>query len=174
MSRTLTIPQGQAKNLIALAKGYEEEAAGRLLYRQEGQNCIVDSGYITGSGTETSLTEDSEALEVVGEFLQRNPEWDQAPYHTHTQKTVDEHGECFAQNWSHRDMKNIERESRGDSDYMAVLATPETILVEGMDSPNINVLQDQASTRYNEPVNEALDKIADDLDYTEDWNFTEH
>lgn len=174
MNRTLTIPQGQAKNLIAFAKGYEEEISGRLLYRQEGEECIVDSGYITGSGTETSLTEDNEALDVVRTFLQRNPDWEQAPYHTHTQKTVDKHGDYFAQNWSAQDMENIKRESSRDQDYMAVLATPETILVEGRDNPELNVLQHKDSTQYEEPVNESLDIIADELGYTEDWDLTRY
>ncbi len=174
MTRTFTIPQGQAKKLIAFAKAYEEEVAGRLLYRQEGNKCIVDGGYLTGSGTETSLSEDDEALEVVQTFLNRNPDWNQAPYHTHTRKTIDRHGDHFEQNWSQQDRDQIEEGMRRDPEYMAVLATPEAILVDGTDNPELKVLQSQEETSYNEAVGDSLDKIADELGYEEDWDLTEY
>jgi len=175
MGRTLNIPQKTAQYMHSLANQFEEEVAGRLLYRQEGNEAMVDTAYITGTGTETCLNEDNDSLEVIRDLLNDNPDWSQAPFHTHTNKTVDKHGEYFAYNWSRQDLSQIEQGIARDHNYMAVLVTPEKILVEGADNPDVYISQGQSL--YREPVLDALEQTEDKLGYDrtlEDLDLTEY
>lgn len=168
MARTVLLPKDIESRLYALT-GIVEEVNGILLYRNQADYCPIETVFVTGVGNEGNVRSVPERMRIANEFLKNNPNYDFVKFHTHSVGTIARFGKYYATNFSQRDIECIEEQIRQNRTYMALLITPETKILKGIDNPgletidNIPVLQKRGSA-----IIESLNLIARNLGYNID------
>lgn len=70
MPRKILLPKELNERLQALTR-IEEEVNGVLLYQQAGENCFVDTIYMTAVGTEGHVQAQEDRMAVINKFFCR-------------------------------------------------------------------------------------------------------
>lgn len=165
MARKVLLPrelEGRLDNLTALT----EEVDGILLYRRQNDYCPIEALFMTGVGSAGHVQAQPERMEVANEFFRRNPDYQFIKFHTHSKGTIDRFGQYYARHFSQGDIDGIKEQLRYDRDFMAMLVTPETKLLNGIANPELLVVND--FPRYqnrSQVVNQSLKVIAGNLGY---------
>ena len=159
MSRKIILPSELNLRLDSLSS-LEQEIVGVLFYRQKEDFCPIEYLFIMGRGEEDFVMDDKERLEVANQFLKENEEYHFIKFHTHSKKTIAKFGDYFAYNFSSGDKDTIKSNLKIDKRYMAMLITPKTIKVEGIDSPELYFFNYPEYSELNQEVNYKLEKIA--------------
>ncbi len=162
MSRIVVLPKDIERRLDTLAI-LDRETNGALLYRQRDDYCVVESLFMTGDGTERHVQSEPRRVEVVNGFLRAYPDYKYVEFHTHTRETIRKHGEYYAKHFSREDRKVIREQLRHDREFIAMLVTPETKLLSGVDNPSLVV--DERYLDRSRYINIILRKIAEGKGY---------
>lgn len=165
MVRVVLLPKDISNRLYNLTQ-LNEEIDGILFYRQQGDYCPIEASFITGVGTEGNVTQLPGRLEVVNEFLDKNPDYKYVQFHTHSKGTIRKYGQYYARNFSEQDYENIHHNLKDDENYMAMLVTSETKILEGIDNPRLNIVDTfNGYSQRKAAIYKALDTIAQNLGY---------
>ena len=165
MTRTVLLPrdiEGRLNNFTELT----QEVDGILLYRRQGDYCPLEQIFMTGVGTEGHVQAHPERMEVANEFFRRNPDYQFVKFHTHSKGTIERFGHYYARHFSQGDIDGIKEQLRDNRNFMAMLVTPETKLLSGIDNPELVVVNDFAGYQNrSQAVSQALKVIAGNLGY---------
>lgn len=165
MTRKVFLPRDIDKKLDNLAS-LTEEVDGILLYRRQGDYCSIEALFMTGVGSAGHVQAQPDRMEVVNEFFSRNPDYQFVKFHTHSRETIKKFGEYYATHFSHGDIDGIKEQLRYDRDFMAMLITPETKLLSGIDNPELRVVNGfQEYQNRSQAVSQSLKVIAENLGY---------
>lgn len=165
MSRKVILPKeldGRLDNLTRLT----EEVNGILLYRQQEDFCPIETLFMTGVGNIGNVQAQPERMEVANEFFQRNPDYKFIKFHTHSKATIQRYGSYYTCHFSQGDIDGIQEQLRYNRDFMAMLITPSTKLLSGIDNPELLIVDN--FPRYqnrNKALDQSLKIIADNLGY---------
>lgn len=140
MPRKIILPRDIEERLRRLTN-MKEETNGVLLYQRDGDECLVDYLYLTAVGSSGRVQAMSDRIKVANEFFQKNSQYKHVKFHTHTRGTVKRFGRYFAQNFSSEDRKGIKEQLMHNEDFIAMLVTPEVLLVSGIDNPTVEVVE---------------------------------
>lgn len=163
MPRTIILPQSIEKRLDQLTS-LKEETNGVLLYEKIDDLCFVDYLYVTGVGTEGQVWSDPSRVKIVDHFFKLNPKYQFIKFHTHTLGTIRSFGEQYAREFSEGDIETIKKQLSHDKEYMAMLVTPETKLISGMDNPQLRIVEQSERCERNHKIIEAkINQIAVDI-----------
>lgn len=161
MSRVIVLPREIEKRLKILTS-LKEESNGVLFYRNREGYCAVESIYMTGVGSEGYVQADSTKVRIINRFLEENPDYRFVKFHTHTKGTLVQFGEKYARQFSKGDISVIKEQFKHDPGFIAMLVTPETILLSGLDNPKLSVVENSETYEQNhENIELSLKKIAD-------------
>lgn len=169
MTRIVILPRELEHRLNNLTN-LVEEVDGTLLYRRLEDYCLIDSIFMMGVGKEGHVQAQPERIKIANEFFKRNPDYRFVKFHTHSKGTIDKFGQYYATNFSAGDIDTFKDMLEDDKEFMAMLVTPTTKLLWGIDNPELVVVDD--SPRYrnrNQAVSEALRVIARNLGYDIDF-----
>ncbi len=165
MTRTIILPT-ELENKLNNLTNLVEEVDGVLLYRRLGDYCPIEALFMTGVGNVEHVRAQPERIKVANEFFRENPDYRFVKFHTHSKGTIDTFGVHYATNFSSGDIDVIKEMLRDDPEFIAMLVTPATKLLCGIDNPKLMVVNN--SPRYrdrNQAVGEALRIIAGNLGY---------
>ncbi len=164
MPRTIVLPKELEQRLYGLTQT-QEESNGVLLYREIQGHCFVEHLFMTGIGTEGNVRAFQERMNVVNEFFRTHPEYKYIKFHVHTKGTIAQHGNYFARNFSAGDRAGTQEQLRHNPEFIALLVTPETILLDAPDTPILHVVNESRNyTRMHEYVAKEIEKAADRLE----------
>ena len=164
MKRIVILPNEIADTLYRLTS-LSDEFSGSLLYRQQGNLCLVETLFGTGSGNEGGVETDRREDEILNTFFREFPDYKSIDVHTHTEETVRTYGEKYSWNFSQGDATTMEAKLRENLDYMAMLVTPDTRILMGRDDPVLRVEDYRDFKMYEKLVSEALVNIRRNLWY---------
>ena len=165
MSRIVVLPRNMERKLDKLT-GLEQEVNGVLFYIEQGGYCPLETLFLTGVGTESHVQSQPERMEIVNEFLKGNPTYQFVKFHTHSKGTIEKFGEYYAQNFSQGDIEGMKRQLEHHRDFIAMLVTPETKLLSGIDNPKLEVVDNFSGyQKKNKAVQSALNVIKRNLGY---------
>lgn len=139
MSRKVLLPRDIERRLDNLT-GLVQEVEGILLYRRQGDYCPLEEIYTLGVGAAGHVRPRPEKSEVADEFFRRNPDYRFVQFHTHSKVTIERSGQYYARHFSQGDIDSIKDNLRQDREFMALLVTPETKLISGIDNPQLLVV----------------------------------
>jgi len=139
MPRKIILPRDIEKRLRVLTM-LKEESNGILLYQSRGDNCYVDSLYLTAIESPGHVQAMPERIKVANEFFARHVEYGCVKFHTHCRGTIKQFGRYYAQHFSEGDREVIKEQLAHDRDFIAMLVTPEVMLVSGIDGQTIEVV----------------------------------
>jgi len=165
MTRKVLLPReidGRLDNLTGLV----EEVDGILLYRRQGDYCPIEALFMTGVGSAGHVQAQPDRMEVANEFFERNPGYQFVKFHTHSKGTIERFGDYYARHFSQGDIDGIKEQLGYDRDFMAMLVTPETKLLSGIDNPELVVVNDfPGYQNRSQAVSQSLKVIAGKLGY---------
>lgn len=165
MVRRILLPGELEKRLDDLTTA-NQEVNGVLFYRQmPNQDCLVDQIFMTGVGSKGHVQALPERVEIVNAFLERFAHYSFIKFHTHSNGTIAEFGRYYAFNFSSSDEKIIETQLRDDPRYMALLVTPETKILRGIDNPKLRVVNQYPDIAKSQAVIQYLQTIAENKGY---------
>jgi hypothetical protein len=165
MTRKVLLPRDINGRLYRLTE-LVEEVNGILLYRRQNESCPLEALFMTGTGSEGHVQAQPDRIEVTNEFFRRNPDYQFVKFHTHSKGTIRTYGKYYAKHFSQGDLSEIKEQLRDDSEFMALLVTPETKLLCGMDNPELRVVDDFPGYRTASPtISGQLRSIARELGY---------
>ena len=165
MARQVFLPRDMETKLNTLT-GLVEEVNGILLYRPKGDCCPLEALFMTGIGSEGHVRSAPKRMEIVNEFFSKNPDYRFIKFHTHSKGTIEKFGNHYAQHFSQGDFDGIQEQLKHDRDFMAMLATPETKILYGIDEPELIVVDNSPIYQNrNRIVSEALNTIARNKGY---------
>jgi hypothetical protein len=165
MVRKVLLPQDMDERLYKLT-GLIEEVNGILLYRRQNESCPLEALFMTGTGSEGHVQAQPDRIEITNEFFRRNPDYQFVKFHTHSKGTIRTCGKYYAKHFSQGDLSGIKEQLRDDSEFMALLVTPETKLLCGMDNPELRVVDGFPGYRAaSQAVSGQLRSIARELGY---------
>ena len=165
MTRTVVLPQELSDRLDKLVMA-KEEINGCLFYRRKQDFCPLEYLFATGIGTEGHVQSAPERIHVVNEFLNINPEYNFVKFHTHSTGTIKEYGDYYAMNFSQGDLAEFKSQFKDNPEYIALLATPKTKLLCGLDNPQLEIVSDfKGFTQRQVDLHDSLQKIAERLGY---------
>lgn len=165
MPRKVLLPREIESRLDNLT-GLVEEVSGILLYRRQGEYCQIEATFMTGVGHEGHVQSSQEHMDVANEFFRRNPDYQFVKFHTHSKGTIDRFGDYYARHFSQRDIDGIKEQLSSDRDFMAMLITPETKLLSGIDNPELVCVNTfPGYTERSREVSQSLKVIAGNLGY---------
>jgi hypothetical protein len=165
MARKVLLPREIDERLNNLT-GLVEEVDGILLYRRQGDYCPIEALFMTGVGSAGHVQAQPDRMEVANEFFRRNPNYQYVRFHTHSKATIERFGDHYARHFSQGDIDGINEQLRDDRDFMAMLITPETKLLSGIDNPELRVVPDSESYKTrSQAINIQLNQIARHLGY---------
>ena len=137
-----------------------------LLYRPDGDYCPIEGFFMTGVGSEGHVQAEPERIEVANEFFRKNPDYKLVKFHTHSVGTIERFGSYYARHFSKGDIKGIQEHLRHDRDFIAMLVTPETKLLSGIDNPELLVVNDSSGYgKKRKAISQSLKVIAGNLGY---------
>jgi hypothetical protein len=116
----------------------DNEVNGALIYYSDAKtdknakntdDLFVSAYFLTGEGKPGQVEEDPKRLNAMIEFIGQNPNFDFTIFHTHSQKTIREFGEYYANNFSEGDRQTIEdnRKEYGPG-WWEMLFTPDGVV----------------------------------------------
>ena len=165
MARKVLLPReinGRLDSLTELV----EEVDGILLYRRQGDYCPIEALFMTGVGSAGHVQAQPDRMEVANEFFRRNPDYQIVKFHTHSKGTIARFGKYYARQFSQGDIDGIKEQLRYDRDFMAMLVTPETKLLSGIDNPELMVVNGfHGYQNRSQAVSQSLKVIAENLGY---------
>lgn len=165
MTRKVLLPREIESRLDSLT-GLVEEVNGILLYRQQKDYCPIEATFMTGVGNEGHVQSTSDRMEIANEFFKRNPDYQFVKFHTHSKGTIDKFGDHYARHFSQGDIDGIKEQLSHDRDFMAMLITPETKLLSGIDNPElVRVDTFPGYEKRSKGVSQSLKVIAENLGY---------
>lgn len=165
MARKVLLPRNLERRLDNLI-GLTEEINGILLYRRQMDYCPIEEIFITGVGSVGHVQAQPERMEIANEFFRRNPDYRFIKFHTHSKGTIERFGQYYAMHFSQADISGIEEQLKYDREFMAMLVTPETKLLSGIDNPELLVANGFSSYKNrNKAVSLSLKVIAKNLGY---------
>ena len=163
MSRRIILAE-ELRNRLNQLTTVRQEVNGVLLYRQVGERCPIEGMYVTAIGTEGHVKASDEKVKIVNEFFNRNPDHRYVKFHTHTVETVKKYGDYYAKHFSSGDIEGIKEQLKADKEYIAMLVTPEKMLLSAIDNPNLEVVSNlREYTENNRKITEEFRKIIRDL-----------
>jgi len=163
MPRTVILPQELDEKLQALTS-LREESNGVLLYRQRDNICSVRALYMTGLGSAGHVQSDSRKVEIVNRFFEKYPNYKYVKFHTHTIGTIRQYGDWYAEHFSKGDTDGYIEQLRDNSEFIAMLVTPKTKLLCGLDNPQLRVAEHSEDyERYHEAIEDMLKYTAEEL-----------
>ena len=166
MARKVLLPKEIDRKLDRLIELTEDEVNGVLLYRRKNDYCPIEALFMTGVGSEGHVQSQPERMEIVNEFFRRNPDYQYIKFHTHSKGTIARFGDYYARNFSQGDLDGIKEQLKDYKEFMAMLVTPETKLLCGIDNPELLVADDFPGYRNrNQAVIQALNVAAGNLGY---------
>ncbi len=165
MPRKVLLPKEIEGRLIALTP-LTQEVDGILLYRKRNDYCSVEALFMTGVGSVGHVQAEPERVEVANEFFKRNSEYQFIKFHTHSRGTIERFGQYYARHFSQGDIDGMQEHLRADRDFMAMLVTPETKLLCGIDNPTLLVVNGfRGYQSRSQAVSRSLNSIAKNLGY---------
>ena len=165
MTRKVLLPKDMESRLDTLT-GLVQEVDGILLYRRQGDYCPLEQIFMTGVGTEGHVQAHPERMEVANEFFRRNPDYQFVKFHTHSKGTIRKFGDYYARHFSQGDIDGIKEQLRNNRDFIAMLVTPETKLLSGIDNPELMVLNGfRGYQNRSQAVSQSLKVIVENLGY---------
>lgn len=165
MARKVLLSKDIERRLDNLT-GLTQEVDGILLYRRHGDYCPLEHIFMTGVGTEGHVQAHPERMEVANHFFRRNPHYQFVKFHTHSKDTIKRFGDYYARNFSQGDIDGTKEQLRYDRDFMAMLVTPETKLLSGIDNPELLVVNDFSGYQNrSQLISQVLKVIAENLGY---------
>ena len=165
MERIILLPKELEEKLDDLTR-LKEKVNGDLFYRRQDKYCLVDGLFVTGVGSLRNVQSFPERTRIAEEFFKRNPEYSFAKFCTHSMGSIALFGSRYAQHFSASDIAGIRQLLRIDKDYIAVLVTPQTKLICGLDNPRLRIVTDMPGfQRRNEECHQSLNEIARELGY---------
>lgn len=166
MKRKIILPKVLSDRLDELAK-LENETNGVLFYRNRGNQeneCPCEGIYITNVGTEGHVQAPADKINLINQFLQRNPEYRFIKFHTHTIGTIRRYGQHYATNFSEGDIAGIKAQLKAEREFIALLITPERKLISGIDNPELVVAERVLEYEMNhQRIHEQLQGIGREL-----------
>ncbi|MDD3175453.1 MAG: hypothetical protein PHU51_03180 [Candidatus Nanoarchaeia archaeon] len=164
MPRKIILPTDVSNRLENLTN-LEEEVAGILFYRQIDEYCPIESMFITGIGSENSVQDKKERIEVANRFFRENQGYRFVKFHTHSKGTITKFGQYFANNFSSEDLVEIKKNMDLDKYFIAMLVTPQVKILKGYDSPELFIGNYPEYADLNRETLQKLDDIANSLGY---------
>ena len=161
MTRTIVLPKELEERLYGLIQTWEE-SNGILLYRKVQGHCFVEHLFMTGIGTEGNVKAFQERMNVVNEFFRAHPEYKYIKFHAHTKGTIEKHGQRYAREFSSGDRAGTQEQLRHNPEFIALLVTPETILLDAPDNPQLRTcpsLPKFMHEKVQRKINEAAERI---------------
>lgn len=144
-----------------------EESAGILFYRQQGENCNVESIFMTGAGTAGKVEQIPKGIEVANIFLENNRSYKPIQFHTHSRGTLNMYGEAYAWNFSAQDISFIDEQLKQNPSYLALLATPKTKILRGNGDLRLGVSKDFVGDLLRARITGGmLERISKNLGYS--------
>lgn len=169
MARIVILP-GELEQRLNNLTNLVEEVDGVLLYRRLEDYCLIESIFMMGVGKEGHVQAQLERIKIANDFFRRNPDYRFVKFHTHSKGTIDKFGEYYATHFSEGDIDTFRDMLEDDKEFIAMLVTPTTKLLYGIDNPELTVVNDSPRYRYrNQAVSEALRIIAQNLGYDIDF-----
>ena len=148
MARTVALPRNLSQNLDRLAH-VDSESNGFLLYKLYDDICLVDSMTITGVGDEGHVNVREDLTDTLFNYVIRHG-YDPrhiVRFHTHTRGTIRKFGQHFARNFSKQDIDYYQKLLQEHPSFIAMVVTPETKLLYGLDSPELVVTDEYKGQR---------------------------
>jgi hypothetical protein len=168
MTRTVLLQKHIDSRLQDLT-GIVEEVNGILLYRNRSDYCPIETIFVTGVGDEGNVKSVPERMRIVNEFLRKNLDYNFVKFHTHSIGTIERFGKYYATNFSQLDIECIEDQIKQDRTHMALLITPETKILKGIDNPALEIVDSiPALQKRSDAIIESMKLIAKTLGYTID------
>ncbi len=165
MARTVLLPRNLDERLVNLT-GLRQELDGSLLYQRRGDLCPLEAIFMTGAGSEGHVQAKQDRINVLNEFFRRNPDYRFVKFHTHSKGTIARFGQRYANHFSQGDITGIKEQLRNDKEFMAMLVTPVTKLLSGIDNPELVVVSDFPGYKdRSSAISGALKAIAHNLGY---------
>ncbi|MGV8086247.1 MAG: hypothetical protein ACP5N1_01325 [Candidatus Woesearchaeota archaeon] len=165
MTRNVLLPNELDGRLDTLTN-LVEEINGILLYRQNGIYCPIEALFMTGIGSAGHVQSQSDRMEIANEFFKRNPDYKFVKFHTHSRGTIEKFGSHYARHFSQGDIDGMKEQLRYDKNFMAMLVTPETKLLSGIDNPKLLVVDNSLEyINRSQIVSASLKNIAENLGY---------
>lgn len=164
MTRTIILPSEINTKLDNLAN-LVEEVNGILLYKPRKETCPLEALFVTGVGNEGHVQSTQQGLDVANTFFREFPDYKFIKFHTHTKGTIKRYGEYYAKHFSSGDIEGIKEQLKEDRNFIALLATPETKLLCGIDNPTLRYTTFKGYKECNRFVDHTLKTISKRLGY---------
>jgi len=168
MTRTVILPRALDSKLDGFTE-LVEEVNGILLFRPRGETCPLESLFVTGVGSgddsEGHVQADLRRVEVANAFFREFPDYKFVKFHTHSRGTIRRYGNYYANHFSSGDIESYTEQLRENRDFIALLATPETRLLMGIDNPTLRHATFERQAECQRLVDEALERISERLGY---------
>lgn len=129
-----------------------EEINGVLFYRAKGSDCPIESFFLTGVGNPGHVASKPERIEVVNEFLRRNPAYRFVKPHTHSVETIRQFGLYYVDHFFKGDFESYEDQLKHNPEFIGMLVTPRKMLLYGADNPRLEIVRDSQTYRLNNGV----------------------
>ena len=165
MARQVLLPRELESRWDNLT-GLVQEVDGILLYRSQIDYCLLETLFVTGVGTEGHVQALPERIEIANEFFQRNPDYRFVKFHTHSKGTINKFGQYYANHFSQGDIDGIKNQLKEDRDFIALLITPETKLLSGIDNPQLVIVSNFSGyAQRSHTISDAIKLIARNKGY---------
>lgn len=165
MARRVLLPSEIEKRLNDLT-GLMQEVNGILLYRRQKDDCPLEAVFMTGVGCEGDVQANPQRMVVANEFFRRNSDYQFVKFHTHSKGTIEKFGDYYARHFSQGDINGIKEQLKEDRNFMAMLITPKTKLLSGIDNPTLIMVDDFIGYHHrSQAVSQSLKVIAKNLGY---------
>lgn len=168
MARTIILPRVLDTKLDRLTE-LVEEVNGVLLFRSRGETCPLETLFVTGVGSgddsEGHVQSTQQGLDVINTFFREFPDYKFIKFHTHSKGTIERYGDYYARHFSSGDIEVYREQLRENRNFLALLATPETRLLMGIDNPTLSYATFEGQAECNRLVDEALERISERLGY---------
>ncbi len=171
MARTICLtPEIDAKLNEFAEKPYE--VTGFLVYtpfNESGEEyCPIDHLFLAGIGSSSSVEPKKERIQILNGFLRENPEYRLIRFHTHSQGTLEQHGNYYDRKFSGVDKQSIQEEIIRNPDHIDMLVTPYGKFLASADVQNLRVKRVDDfpdSLRDGKKIKSSLEEIARNLGY---------
>lgn len=143
MSRKIVIPKDLRERYKKLTF-LQNETDGILIYKQNGDTCLVSTLLMTGSGSSGHVISDPQRVRVINRLFEDDPSLRFVKFHTHTSETGRTYGEEYLAQFSTGDTEGYKEQFRQDKEFIGMLITPQVELLCGMDNPELTYCNSNA------------------------------